>query len=235
MLDRIREKFNEFNIYDLSNLIVMLSFIIFIISLYFSSNVYLMLIIYLLLLYMARNYDKPIVRFLSSILPIIIFGYFLIHFIDFVMIEKETYNIFQIIIKILLGLNYLCILYYYFKNKNIKLKNKVKKNNQKYTFKELRKKNENKFREFVNNEVETYLEEEKIDMDSDYFKVIESNIDDKVKDTLEEYVWCNYLRFYKNKNYNEKNFNVFNEKFNVFNLLFLLVHVIILVLVLIVR
>ena len=229
MLDRIRDKLDDFNIYDLSNIVISFSFIIFLVSLYFVTNVYLIIIIYLLLLYLARNYEKPIIKFISSILPIVIFGYFLIHFINFVFIEKETFTTFRVIIKILLIFNYISILYYYFKTKNIKREKFIKRNNQKYTFKELRRKSEGKIRENVNNEVETYLEDNKISLDSDYFKVIESNLDDKIKNTLEEYVWCHYLRFYKNKKYNHK------KEFDVFNLLFLFVHVIILVLVLIVR
>ena len=229
MLDRIRDKLEEFNIYDLSNFVVILAFIVFIISLYFVTNVYLIIVIYLFILYLARYYEKPIIKFISSLLPIIIFGYFLIHFINFVFIEKETFNTFRIIIKVLLILDYLSILYYYFKAKKVKLNNIIKRNNKKYTFKELRKRNEKKIRESVNNEVESYLEDNKISSDSDYFKVIESNLDNKVKSDLEEYVWLEYLRFYKNKKYNQ------SKEFSVFNLLFLFVHVIILVLVLIVR
>ena len=123
MLDRIRDKLEEFNIYDLNNFVVILSFIIFIISLYFVSNVYLIIIIYLFVLYLARYYEKPIIKFVSSLLPIIIFGYFLIHFINFVFIEKETFKTFRIIIKVLLLIDYISILYYYFKTKAIKIKN----------------------------------------------------------------------------------------------------------------
>ena len=221
MLDKIRDKIDEFDIYELNNIIIVVSFILFIISLYFVKNVYLIIILYLGILYLSRLYEKSIIKFICSLLPIIILGYCLIHFIHFTFIKEETFRTFRIIIKILLGLNYIAILYYYFKNKKVKLTKLFKKKSSKYTFRELRKKNINKFIENTNNYIDNYIDCNNISLDSDYFKVIENNID--------EYVWINYLRFYKNQKFKKESI------FNVYNLSFLLIHVIILIIVLIVR
>lgn len=229
MLDRIRDKIDEFNIYELNNIIVIISFILFIISLYFVKNVYIIIGLYLCLLYLSRLYEKNILKFICSLLPIIILGYFLIHFVHFTFIKEETFKTFRLIIKIMFGVNYIAILYYYFKNKKVKLEKLYKKKSNKYTFKELRKRNVNKFRENINNFIDKYIDSNNINLDSDYFKVIENNIDNKVDNELEEYVWINYLRFYKNQKFKKENI------FNVYNLAFLLIHVIILIIVLIVR
>lgn len=229
MIDKIRDKYDEFNIYELSNLIVIISFILFVISLFFVKNVYLIILIYILMLYLSRLYEKNIIKFICSLLPIIIFGYFLIHFVHFTFIKEETFYIFRLFIKILFFINYICILYFYFKNKKIKIAKLFKRKNKKYTFKELRKKNYDRYREEINNYIDDYLEINDISLDSDYFKVIESNIDNKIEEKLDEFVWINYLRFYKNKKYNKENL------FNIYNLLFLLIHVIILIIILIVR
>ena len=229
MLDRIRDKIDEFDVYELNNIIVIISFILFLISLYFVKNVYLIIVLYCCLLYLSRLYEKSIIKFICSLLPIIILGYFLIHFIHFTFIKDETFKTFRLIIKIMLGVNYTAILYYYFKNKKVKLEKLFKKKSYKYTFKELRKKNLNRFRENINNRVDNYIDSNNIKLDSDYFKVIENNIDNKVNNELEEYVWINYLRFYKNQKFKKENI------FNVYNLVFLLIHVIILIIILIVR
>ena len=228
-LNKIRDKFDEFNIYELNNIIIIISFILFLISIYYVKNVYIIIVMYLFILYIARNYEKNSIKFVSFLLPIIILGYFLIHFINFTFIEKETFMMFRIIIKVLMTIDCLCILYFYFKTKKVKLLNLMKRKSKKYTFKELRRKNLDKFRINYHNYVDEYLENNKIGLDSDYFKVIENNIDNKINENLDNYVWTNYLRFYKNKKYNKESI------FNVFNLMFLGVHVIILVLILIVR
>lgn len=229
MLDKLRDKIDEFDIYELNNYTLIISFLLFIIGIIFVKNVYVIILIYLLMLYLSRLFEKNIIKFICSLLPIIILGYFLIHFIHFTFIKDETFNTFRFIIKILLSVNYIAILYYYFKNKKIKLVNLLKKKNKKYSFKELRRKNIEKYRENTNNYIDNYLESHNINLESDYFKVIEDNIDNKVSDELEEYVWMNYLRFYKNQKYKKNNI------FNVYNLSFLIIHVILLIIVLIVR
>ena len=201
MLDKIRDKIDEFDVYELNNIIVIISFLLFITSLIFVKNVYMIIFMYLFLLYLSRLYEKNIIKFICSILPIIIFGYFLIHFIHFTFIKDETFITFRFIIKILLGFNYLAILYYYFKTKKVKLIKLLKKRSHKYTFKELRKKNIDACREKTNNYIDDYLNTNNIQLDSDYFKVIEDNIDNKINEDLEEFVWINYLRFYKNRRY----------------------------------
>ncbi|MBQ8891960.1 MAG: hypothetical protein IJ068_03740 [Bacilli bacterium] len=228
-LDKIRKKYLEFNIYELNTIVVIISFIIFLISIYYVTNIYLIILMYVFILYFARNYEKNIIKFISTILPIVIFGYVLIHFVKFDFYSNETFKIFRIIIKILMSLDCICILYYYFKARKVKLLKLLRKKYKKYTFKELRKNNIDKFRNNYHNYLDSYLDKRKIRLDSDYFKVIESNIDDKVSENLNEFVVTNYLRFYKNQRYNKK------VGFNVFNLLFLIFNVIILILVLIVR
>ena len=228
-LIKLRNKFLEFNIYELNNIIVILSFIIFLISIYYVKNVYLIIFMYLFILYLARNYEKNTIKFISIVLPIIILGYFLIQFVNLNFFEKETSQILRIIIKILMSLDSVLILYYYFRIKKIKLLKSLKRKYKKYTFKELKRKNLDNFRNSYNIYLDSYLEKNNIRLDSDYFKVIENNINNKINNNLNEFVWINYLRFYKNQRYNNK------IGFSVFNLLFLIFNVIILILVLNVR
>lgn len=228
-LEKLKELYTEFNIYDVNNVIVIISFIIFLLSIYNVINIYLIIILYLYILYFARNYEKNMIKFVSFLLPIILLGYLLIHFVNLKIIGVETFKIFRIVIKILMFLDCIFILYNYFKIKKIKLQNLLKRKYKKYTFKELKRINNDKFRNDYNSYLDDYLEKNKISLDSDYFKVIENNIDNKINDNLNEYIWTNYLRFYKNQKYNYKKY------FNVSNLVFLIINVIILLLVLFVR
>ena len=228
-LDKLKDKFDEFNIYLIDNKIIIISFLLFIISIYYVKNTYLIIILYLLILYFARNYEKAIIKFISVILPIVILGYVLMCFVRIRLTEQDMYIVLRIIIKILMIIDCLFVLYYYFKMKKTKKLNLLKRNHRKYTFKELRLRNIDKFRNSYNEFLDEYLENNKIGLDSDYFKVIENNIDNKIDNNLEEFVWTNYLRFYKNKKFNRESI------FNFFNLLFLSINVIILILVLNVR
>ena len=228
MLDMIEDKYGEFDIKKINSIIVIISFILFIISLIFIKNVYLIIILYLLLLYLSKFYDKKIIKFICSILPIIILGYFLFHFINYNFIKNESYRVFRIIIKILFCLDYVVILYNYFKDNKFSI-NSLFKKKKIYTFKELRRLNINKYRKNVDNYIEDYLKENNISLDSDYFKLIDKNREKKSTLELEEFVWMNYLRFYKHKSDTGK----INLGF--YDLLFLVVHVIILLLVLVVR
>lgn len=228
MFDRVIEKYHEFNIYKVNNLVVYISFFLFLVSLFYIKNAYLLIIIYLLILNLAKYFDKVFIKLVNYLLPIFLLGYLLITYTNIFIIKEEVYFIFLLIIKVLLILDYIAILLEYNKKKKIKSFKLFKKNRKKYSFIELRKKNIDKFKNIVKDKFDSYIKEHKIDLNSDYYKVINDNYETKYRDELEEYVWINYLRFYKNQS-NKK------EKLNFYNFVFLGIHVIIFVLALIVR
>ena len=219
----------DFEILNLHSLVILISFILFIISLFFLKNIILVIVIYLLLLYLSTKFNNNVVKLICCILPFIIFGYLILHFIKFNLVKKESFIVYLYIIKILLFSDYLVIIYLYFKNRN---KNSIKNNKlklKKYTFRELRKQNINKVININKKYIDKYIKNNDIDTDSDYYKVINDNLKNKSINDLEEYIWINYLRFYKNRRNNH--FNIFSK----YNFVFLGIHAIILILVLVVR
>lgn len=225
MLTKIRDKYYDFDYSNLNIFVVLLSFILFIISVYYLNNIYLIILLYLLLLYLSTKFYNGSIKFISILLPLIICGFIAINLIKFNIFRSETHTVFLLVIKILMIVDYFCIVIEFFKNKKLKQKRIV---NQ-YTFKELRRKNINDAINYQKEYVSNYINENNIKDDSDYYKVITDNIENKAKNDLEEYVWVNYLRFYKNKGLQSK------SEFDLFNIVFLFIHVIILLLILFVR
>ena len=228
MLTKIKEQLDDFDIYELNNFYVIISFFLIILSIYLTKNIYLIFFLYLFTLYISVNFEKNTIKFICFLLPVVILGYYLIQFINLSFIGEKTFYFFRFIIKLLLIIDHIIIIITYLKTKETKLTKLIKKI-KKYTFKELRKKNKDKFQDKVNKDIESYLEKYNIDLDSDYFKVIESNIDNKVNNELEDYVRTEYLRFYKNQSLYKQNL------FNICNIIYLLIHIIIFIVVLIVR
>ena len=141
--------------------------------------------------------------------------------------SKIILNTFLFIIKGLYILNYFWFVLMHIKNKKVKYYRKKKR--KKYTFRELREKNMLLFKNKTKKAIADYVENQNIELNSDYSNLLENNLDDKSLNDLEEYVWLNYLRFYKHKRYDKE------VLFDKLNLVFLIIHVIILLLVFLVR
>ena len=205
MLMKLRDKYEEFNLLKVNYLVITISFILFTFGLFFVKNIYLFIIIYLLLLYISKYFDKGIIKLICSITAIILFGFFLINFIHIYFIKNEIFKTFRIILKILYLINYLCLLFYYYK---LRKKNDIKNNHR--TFKKLRKDKYELFKHQIEDEINYYIEE-------------------KTRFELEKYIWVNYLRFYKNQKFRRYLY------FNIYDFIFLTIHVIIFILILFVR
>ena len=134
----------------------------------------------------------------------------------------------EIIVKIFFFVDYFLIILLTIKDKKYKIMKLQKRRLKKYTFKELRERKIDDFKRINQEIVNEYLKTYNILKDSDYYKVINDNYLNKTKEDLEEYVWINYLRFYKNKKYQK-------VRLDKTNFLFLGIHGIILLLVLLVR
>ncbi len=229
MLEKLMMKHDSLKISDLNNFLLGLSLIIYSLSIYLVSNPVILIIIYLFTyeIYLHVR-SKKYLRFLIDIAGILLIGYLFLNLISLSFFKINILKYIGITIKVLLFLTFFLIVIKCIRMKNIKYI-KGQRYNKKYTFKELRSL---KFKNFwKNNEtlINSYVKENDLNLESDYYKLIKSNINNKTKNDLEEYVWLNYLRFYKNRRYNKKMI------FDTLNLVFIIIHVIILILAVVVR
>jgi len=230
MYQKLKKKHDLLNLCDLNNVLLIISIISLLISLICTNNLIIFILIFLFIYELSSHIkNNKYTRFLSNVIGIILFGYTLITISGINFLNNHAINIVNLIIKIVLFIDYLLIILVSIKEKKLKILRKNSRNIKKYTFKELRNKKYNLFKENNLKEIDLYLEDNLIDKSSDYYKVIEDNIDNKTKNDLEEYVWINYLRFYKNRRYNKRNI------FDKMNFVFIIIHVIILLLAIFVR
>ena len=230
MLSKIKKIHNSINLIDLNNILLCISLITIAISLIKVSNLVIVILVFLFIYGIAIHLnDNKIIRFLTDVLGILVLSYFLIYFIDTSFVSVDIKNGFLFVIKVLSFISYFFITFHVIKNKNLKVIKGKKINIKNYTFKELRSSKINGFRSDNIKIINNYINDNEIDLDSDYYKVINDNLNNKSKNDLEEYVWINYLRFYKNKKYNKTNI------FDKFNFIFILIHVIILLLAIFVK
>ena len=201
----IIEKFSnktKFQVSNLNLILLILSFILFASCIYITNNIYfiILLYIYLFFLYKSSSITK-VTLFLTNISLIMIIGWFLLQFLILDFLPFDILKYLRILIKVLLLLDYFLIIAKEIKGKNIKY---VKGGHIKRTFFELRKRNIKKFYKKNKDLVNDYVELNDVDNESDYYKVLKDNLEYKTKNDLEEYVWLQYLRFYKNKKYIRK-------------------------------
>jgi len=227
MFVKLKKKYNDFNLSNLNNMLLVLSLIVFIISLVLVKNNFIFILIYLFVYLTKKKLKNKTIRFISDISGIILVCLILISYLELSIFSLDIKYLIRLVLKVLLGLDYFFIIISIIKNKKIKY---VKgRKSKKYTFKELRSKKFGMFKAKTQEEFNKYIKNENINIDSDYYQVIQNNLENKSKNDLEEYVWLNYLRFYKNKRFNKR--NVFDRS----NLLFLVIHIIILLLTIFVR
>jgi len=230
MYQRLKKKHDLISLSDLNNVLLIISIFSLLITLICTNNLIIFILIFIFIYELSSHIkNNKYTRFLSNVIGIILFGYTLITISGINFLNNHAINIVNLIIKIVLFIDYLLIILVSIKEKKLKILRKNSRNIKKYTFKELRNKKYNLFKENNLKEIDLYLEDNLIDKSSDYYKVIEDNIDNKTKNDLEEYVWMNYLRFYKNKRYNKTNI------FDKLNFVFIIIHVIILLLAIFVR
>lgn len=229
MLEKLKKKYNEVDLKKINNILLIISFLILVISFLFLNNHWLFVPIFLFIFELSCYTKKNrAIRFISDILFILLISYFLLPYIEFSVIDVNLKKVLNMIIKILLTFDYFMIIIWILKQKKLKyVRRKIK--GKKYTFKELRKNKYDYFKRKNETLINDYIKNENIDLNSDYYEVLSSNLENKTKNDLEEYVHTSYLRFYKHKKYSKK------DKLDKLNFVFMLFHVTILLLTIIVR
>lgn len=230
MLERIKNKHDNIELDNLNNILLIISLIFIFISLIFVKNIFVIILIFIFIYELSSHVtNNKYVTFLSNFLGIFLLSYILIYFLELSLFKFDIKKVIINFIKVILFTNYFLIVFLNIKIKKVKILKSKNKNKKKYTFKELRKEKIKYFQETTKTVVDNYIKKNDISKKSDYYKVLNSNINNKAKNDLEEYVWINYLRFYKNRKYNRKNI------FDRMNFIFILIHVIILLLAIFVR
>ncbi len=225
MYSIIKKKHDSIKLTDLNNIIVVISLIPFIFNLCYTNNIFVIIIMSVFIYELSSHLNNnKIIRFLSNVLIVLILGYYALQFVNLLTLTVIVNKILLIIIKILLLIIYLLIVFINIKSKNIKLVKNKKSNIKNYTFKELRNKKRDYFKKETIDLINNYKNNNNISSNSDYYKVLENNIDSKTSYDLEEYIWVNYLRFYKNKSICKKNI------FDKINIIFILIHIVIFIL-----
>lgn len=222
MFGKIKKLHDNITLTNLNSITLLITLILLSITLIVVKNIYLLIFIYILIYELFYHSRNKSIQFMTNISGILLLGFI---FISLNLNIIDIKNILLILVKISFFLSYLLIVIKEIKNKKIKY---FKLKHGKYTFKELRKKKIGKFKETYLNEINNYISENKIEEGSDLQGLIKDNLDNLASNKLEEYVYMNYLRFYKNQ---------VNVKFKLdyINLLYLVIHVIILILSLLVR
>lgn len=229
MLKKIKKKYDSFLMTDLNNLLLIFTLLLFLISLFFLKNIYVYFFIYIFLFDLTRHIkkNKYILPF-NGIIGIFLIAFLFFNLLNLSFLSLDIKKIMEIIVKIFFFVDYFLIILLTIKDKKYKIMKLQKRRLKKYTFKELRERKIDDFKRINQEIINEYLKTYNILKDSDYYKVINDNYLNKTKEDLEEYVWINYLRFYKNKKYQK-------VRLDKTNFLFLGIHGIILLLVLLVR
>lgn len=229
MFKKIKKKYDSFLMTDLNNLLLIFTLLLFLISLFFLKNIYVYFFIYIFLFDLTRHIkkNKYILPF-NGIIGIFLIAFLFFNLLNLSFLSLDIKKIMEIIVKIFFFVDYFLIILLTIKDKKYKIMKLQKRRLKKYTFKELRERKIDDFKRINQEIVNEYLKTYNILKDSDYYKVINDNYLNKTKEDLEEYVWINYLRFYKNKKYQKASLDKTN-------FLFLGIHGIILLLVLLVR
>lgn len=214
---------------DLNNLLLIFTLLLFLISLFFLKNIYVYFFIYIFLFDLTRHIkkNKYILPF-NGIIGIFLIAFLFFNLLNLSFLSLDIKKIMEIIVKIFFFVDYFLIILLTIKDKKYKIMKLQKRRLKKYTFKELRERKIDDFKRINQEIINEYLKTYNILKDSDYYKVINDNYLNKTKEDLEEYVWINYLRFYKNKKYQKASLDKTN-------FLFLGIHGIIFLLVLLVR
>ena len=229
MLKKIKKKYDSFLMTDLNNLLLIFTLLLFLISLFFLKNIYVYFFIYIFLFDLTRHIkkNKYILPF-NGIIGIFLIAFLFFNLLNLSFLSLDIKKIMEIIVKIFFFVDYFLIILLTIKDKKYKIMKLQKRRLKKYTFKELRERKIDDFKRINQEIINEYLKTYNILKDSDYYKVINDNYLNKTKEDLEEYVWINYLRFYKNKKYQKASLDKTN-------FLFLGIHGIIFLLVLLVR
>ena len=229
MLKKIKKKYDSFLMTNLNNLLLIFTLLLFLISLFFLKNIYVYFFIYIFLFDLTRHIkkNKYILPF-NGIIGIFLIAFLFFNLLNLSFLSLDIKKIMEIIVKIFFFVDYFLIILLTIKDKKYKIMKLQKRRLKKYTFKELRERKIDDFKRINQEIINEYLKTYNILKDSDYYKVINDNYLNKTKEDLEEYVWINYLRFYKNKKYQKASLDKTN-------FLFLGIHGIILLLVLLVR
>lgn len=219
-------KIKNFNLKRINIFIYIISFIIYLMSIYLVKNIYLLIIIYFFLFILYSKINHKVIEFFVYILGILLIGYIFINLLNLNIFILDYKKIFIIIIKLFYLFSYFSIFLLNIKNKRREYL-KIKKG-KKYTFKELRGKKIEQFRNDELAKINYFIDKQGIN-NSEYEKIIRDNLSNLTDESLDKYIWVNYLRFYKNQK-KQKNNNISKS-----DLVFLTIHVIILLLSLLVR
>ena len=219
-------KIKNFNLKRINIFIYIISFIIYLMSIYLVKNIYLLIIIYFFLFILYSKINYKVIEFFVYILGILLIGYIFINLLNLNIFILDYKKIFIIIIKLFYLFSYFSIFLLNIKNKRREYL-KIKKG-KKYTFKELRGKKIEQYRNDEIAKINYFIDKQGIN-NSEYEKIIRDNLSNLTDESLDKYICLNYLRIYKNQN-KQKNNNIYKS-----DLVFLTIHVIILLLSLLVR
>ena len=225
MLRRLINKISEIDLFDLNIYIIIIGFILFFLSLWFGNSIFMLILMFLLIFYISRTIYNNFVIFIITTLPILIISVIILSYISIAIFKDNILKIIYLLIKIWLGIGYVTIIYLLVKKKKIKSKKSFCKRFKFYSFKELRKRNYEYFKTKNKDIIDKYSKKNNISHTSDYYKVMNNAIEDKSKSELEEFVWLNYLRFYKNRRYFKRQY------FELENLLYIVIHIIFILLI----
>ena len=214
MLKKIKKKYDSFLMTDLNNLLLIFTLLLFLISLFFLKNIYVYFFIYIFLFDLTRHIkkNKYILPF-NGIIGIFLIAFLFFNLLNLSFLSLDIKKIMEIIVKIFFFVDYFLIILLTIKDKKYKIMKLQKRRLKKYTFKELRERKIDDFKRINQEIINEYLKTYNILKDSDYYKVINDNYLNKTKEDLEEYVWINYLRFYKNKKYQKASLDKTNFLF----------------------
>lgn len=189
-------KIKNFNLKRINIFIYIISFIIYLMSIYLVKNIYLLIIIYFFLFILYSKINHKVIEFFVYILGILLIGYIFINLLNLNIFILDYKKIFIIIIKLFYLFSYFSIFLLNIKNKR-KEYLKIKKG-KKYTFKELRGKKIEQFRNDELAKINYFIDKQGIN-NSEYEKIIRDNLSNLTDESLDKYIWVNYLRFYKNQ------------------------------------
>ena len=187
-------KIKNFNLKRINIFIYIISFIIYLMSIYLVKNIYLLIIIYFFLFILYSKINHKVIEFFVYILGILLIGYIFINLLNLNIFILDYKKIFIIIIKLFYLFSYFSIFLLNIKNK------------------ELRGKKIEQFRNDELAKINYFIDKQGIN-NSEYEKIIRDNLSNLTDESLDKYIWVNYLRFYKNqKSFHRRFVNGFSKQ-----------------------
>ena len=110
MFKKLKKKHDEISLNNLNIITFLLAFIIFLIAIYCTKNIFILIIIYLLIYELYYHTKNKSIQFLTDISGILLLGYFFINLLNFNIFDIDFKKYLLIIVKLSFVLAYLFIL-----------------------------------------------------------------------------------------------------------------------------